>query len=414
MAQHEHAVARRDDVGLDGVGAEAGGEAVRLLRVLRAVAAGSAMGDDERPAHAPRLAAATPPCAGGERPHGHSESMASLATLVQDFPSRTGVHTMAGFGFSNSPAFSRDPQRAAQLQQDGAYVPGQTYAPQQGQGMQQPGFQQYGQPAQQGYGQPGYAQPGAPTPEQLGQMYDRPAATPTDTGRLTYDGVIMKTVVTLGAVALAFVVQMGLFLTGNGTIMQGLMWVGLVAGLVLGLVNAFKREPSRALVLAYGAAQGLMIGGLSVLLEFGFNGQFSGIILQALLGTASVFAATLALYAFRIVRVTPKFTRFFFILLIAYSLFALVNFVLQMTGVTQGMFGLYSAEIAGIPLGLALGLLAVALGAYSLMLDFNNVEIGVQRGVPAKYGWQAAFGITATIIWLYVEILRLIAILRSN
>ncbi|WP_137756556.1 Bax inhibitor-1/YccA family protein [Agrococcus sp. SGAir0287] len=321
---------------------------------------------------------------------------------------------MAGFGFSNSPAFSRDPQRAAQLQQDGAYVPGQTYAPQQGQGMQQPGFQQYGQPAQQGYGQPGYAQPGAPTPEQLGQMYDRPAATPTDTGRLTYDGVIMKTVVTLGAVALAFVVQMGLFLTGNGTIMQGLMWVGLVAGLVLGLVNAFKREPSRALVLAYGAAQGLMIGGLSVLLEFGFNGQFSGIILQALLGTASVFAATLALYAFRIVRVTPKFTRFFFILLIAYSLFALVNFVLQMTGVTQGMFGLYSAEIAGIPLGLALGLLAVALGAYSLMLDFNNVEIGVQRGVPAKYGWQAAFGITATIIWLYVEILRLIAILRSN
>ena len=316
---------------------------------------------------------------------------------------------MAGFGFSNSPAFSRDPQRAAQLQQDGAYVPGQTYAPQQGQGMQQPGFQQYGQPTQQGYGQPG-----APTPEQLGQMYDRPTATPADTGRLTYDGVIMKTVVTLGAVALAFVVQMGLFLSGNGGIMQALMWVGLVAGLVLGLVNAFKREPSRVLVLAYGAAQGLMIGGLSVLLEFGFNGQFSGIILQALLGTASVFAATLALYAFRIVRVTPKFTRFFFIILIAYSLFGLTNFVLQMTGVTTGMFGLYSATIAGIPLGLALGLLAVALGAYSLMLDFNNVEIGVQRGVPAKYGWQAAFGITATIIWLYVEILRLIAIIRGN
>ena len=317
---------------------------------------------------------------------------------------------MAGFGFTNSPAFSRDPQRAAQLQQDGAYVPGQTYAPQQGQGMQQPGFQQYGQPTQQGYGQPG-----APTPEQLGQMYDRPTATPADTGRLTYDGVIMKTVVTLGAVALAFVVQMGLFLSGNGGIMQALMWVGLVAGLVLGLVNAFKREPSRVLVLAYGAAQGLMIGGLSVLLEFGFNGQFSGIILQALLGTASVFAATLALYAFRIVRVTPKFTRFFFIILIAYSLFGLTNFVLQMTGAAQGMFGLYSQEVfLGIPLGLGLGLLAVALGAYSLMLDFNNVEIGVQRGVPAKYGWQAAFGITATIIWLYVEILRLIAILRGN
>lgn len=320
---------------------------------------------------------------------------------------------MAGFGFSNSPAFSRDPQRAAQLQQDGAYVPGQTYAPQRGQQpTQQQGFQQYGQ---QQYGAPQrYQQPGAPTPEQLGQMYDRPAATSADTGRLTYDGVIMKTLVTLAVVVTTFVLQMALFFTGNAAVMQGLMWVGLVGGFVLALVNSFKREPNRGLILAYAAAQGLMVGGFSVVLEYGFNGQYSGIILQALLGTASVFAATLALYAFRIVRVTPKFTRFFFIILIAYTLFGLTNFVLQMTGLNQNMFGLYSATIFGIPLGLGLGLLAVALGAYSLMLDFNNVEIGVQRGVPAKYGWQAAFGITATIIWLYVEILRMIAILRGS
>lgn len=305
---------------------------------------------------------------------------------------------MAGFGFSNSPAFSRDPQRASQLRQDSDYVPGQTYAPQQG--------------------QPGYQQPGAPTPEQLGQMYDRPSATSADTGRLTYDGVIMKTVVTLAAVAATFLLQMALFFTGNGTLMQGLMILGLVVGLVLGLVNAFKREPSRVLVLAYGAAQGLAVGGISVVFEygqiFGPNVDTSGIILQALLGTAAVFAATLALYAFRIVRVTPKFTRFFFIILIAYALFSVVNLVLMWTGVTPEPFGVRSMEVFGIPLGVIIGLLAVALGAYSLMLDFNNVEIGVQRGVPAKYGWQAAFGITATVIWLYVEILRILAILRGN
>ena len=316
---------------------------------------------------------------------------------------------MAGFGFSNSPAFSRDPQRAAQLQQSGGYVTGQTYAPQQGQGPAQPQGS-----AQQGYGRQGYAQPGAPTPEQLGSMYERPSATSADTGRLTYDNVIRKTVVTLGAVATTFLLQMALFLTGNGTIMQGLMWVGLVVGLVLGLVNAFKREPSAPLVLAYAAAQGLAVGGISVLFEYGFGGQYSGIILQALLGTASVFAATLVLYAFRIVRVTPKFTRFFFIIMIAYALFSVVNLVLMWTGINQEPLGLRSATILGIPIGLGLGLLAVALGAYSLMLDFNNVEIGVQRGVPAKYGWQAAFGITATIIWLYVEILRILAILRGN
>lgn len=322
---------------------------------------------------------------------------------------------MAGFGFSNSPAFSRDPKRAAQLRQDSDYVPGQTYAPPRDQGQQPPqqqGFQQYG--AQGGFGQQGFQQPGAPSPEQLGQMYDRPSATSADTGRLTYDGVIMKTVAMLAIVAVGFLVQMGLLLTGNGMLMQGLMWVGLGVGLVLGLVNAFKREPSPALVLAYGAAQGLAVGGISVLFEYGFGGLYSGIILQALLGTASVFAATLALYAFRIVRVTPKLTRFFFIAMIAYGLFSLVNLVLMWTGVNDQPFGVRSYEIFGIPIGVVLGLLAVALGAYSLMLDFNNVEIGVQRGVPAKYGWQAAFGITATIIWLYVEILRMLAILRGN
>ncbi len=308
---------------------------------------------------------------------------------------------MAGFGFSNSPAFSRDPKRAAQLQQDGAYVPGQTYAPQQGQG-QQPSQQQ------------GFQQHGTATPEQLGQMYDRPSATSADTGRLTYDGVIMKTVAMLAIVATGFLLQMALLLTGNGMIMQGLMWVGLIAGLVLGLVNAFKREPNRALILGYAAAQGLAIGGFSAIIEFGMG--YDGIVFQALLATACVFAATLALYAFRIVRVTPKFTRFFFIVLIGYGLFSLVNFGLMVTGISPDPWGLRSVEvpILGLPFGVVLGALAVLLGAYSLMLDFNNVEIGVQRGVPAKYGWQAAFGITATIIWLYVEILRILAILRGN
>ena len=314
---------------------------------------------------------------------------------------------MAGFGFSNSPAFSRDPQRASQLRQDSDYVPGQTYAPQQGQGgSQQPGFQQYGSQ--------GVQQPGAASPEQLGQMYDRPSATSSDTGRLTYDGVIMKTVAMLGIVAVGFLLQMALLRTDNGMLMQGLMWVGLGVGLVLGLVNAFKREPNRALILGYAAAQGLAIGGFSAIIEYGMG--FDGIVFQALLATACVFAATLALYAFRIVRVTPKFTRFFFIILIGYGLFSLVNFVLMITGASPDPWGLRSVEvpILNMPFGVVIGALAVLLGAYSLMLDFNNVEIGVQRGVPAKYGWQAAFGITATIIWLYVEILRMLAILRGS
>lgn len=305
---------------------------------------------------------------------------------------------MAGFAFNNSPAFSQDPRRAAEMAPS---------APQFGQ-------QQYGQQAPQ-YGQqaPQFAQPGAPvpTPEQLGSMYDRPVATPTETGRMTYDGVIMKTLATLGAVAAGFIAVMAVFFAGNAPLFYGAWIGGMVVGFVLALVNIFKKMPSPALVLAYGVAQGLAIGGISVYLEFGPSG-FSGIIFQALLATACVFAATLALYAFRIVRVTPKATRFFFIVMIAYALFSLVNLVLMLTGVVTDPWGLRSATLFGIPLGVLLGGLAVLLGAYSLMLDFNSVETGVKRGAPAIFGWQAAFGITMTVIWLYVELLRLIAILR--
>ncbi|WP_455833764.1 Bax inhibitor-1/YccA family membrane protein [Pseudarthrobacter siccitolerans] len=282
---------------------------------------------------------------------------------------------------------------------------------------QAPYGQQYGQPfGQQGYGQQPYGQ--APygqqgsgqqpmTDEQLRQMYNQPAAGPADTGRMTFDDVIVKTAACLGVVvagaAVTMFVSMGLA--------SLLMIVGALGGFVLALVNTFKKQPSPALILAYAGLEGLFLGGLTRILD----AQFPGVGLQAVIGTLSVFAVTLVLFKSGKVRATPKAMRFFMIALIGYAVFALVNMVMMMTGAVQEPFGLRTqVEIFGIPLGVFIGLLAIGLAAFSLIMDFTSIEEGVRSGAPQRFSWTAAFGLTVTLVWLYVEIIRLLAILRGD
>ncbi|WP_346924770.1 Bax inhibitor-1/YccA family protein [uncultured Arthrobacter sp.] len=273
----------------------------------------------------------------------------------------------------------------------------------QGQFGQAPyGQTQFGQtqtgwnPAQQGM-----------TQDQLQDMYNRPAAGPADTGRMTYDDVIMKTAACLGAVvagaAVTLVVAEGLAYM--------LMIVGALGGFVLALVNTFKKQPSPALILAYAALEGLFLGGLTRILD----GMFPGVGLQAVIGTLSVFAVTLVLFRSGKVRATPKAMRFFMIAMIGYAVFALINMVMMWTGAVDSPFGLRTeVEIMGIPLGVFIGLLAIGLAAFSLIMDFTSIEAGVRSGAPQRFSWTAAFGLTVTLVWLYVEIIRLLAILRGD
>jgi uncharacterized YccA/Bax inhibitor family protein len=282
---------------------------------------------------------------------------------------------------------------------------------------QAPYGQQYGQPfGQQGYGQQAYGQ--APygqqgyaqqpmTDEQLRQMYNQPAAGPADTGRMTFDDVIVKTAACLGAV----VVGAAVTLTVGMGLASLLMIVGALGGFVLALVNTFKKQPSPALILAYAALEGLFLGGLTRILD----AQFPGVGLQAVIGTLSVFAVTLVLFKSGKVRATPKAMRFFMIALIGYAVFALINMVMIWTGAVQEPFGLRTqVEIFGIPLGVFIGLLAIGLAAFSLIMDFTSIEAGVRSGAPQRFSWTAAFGLTVTLVWLYVEIIRLLAILRGD
>ena len=109
-------------------------------------------------------------------------------------------------------------------------------------------------------------------------------------------------------------------------------------------------------------------------------------------------------------------TKVFLVAMVGYLVFSLLNVVLQLTGVVPHAFGLLSGNIPGtsIPVGVVIGVLVVIMAAYSLVLDFDFVQQGVRRGIPAKYGWTGAFGIMVTVVWLYVEFLRLLAILRGN
>jgi uncharacterized YccA/Bax inhibitor family protein len=239
--------------------------------------------------------------------------------------------------------------------------------------------------------------------QELDELYSRPAATPADTGRMSYEDTIMKTLITFGVLLAGAVV---------GWIVPILAIPGFIVGLVLAIVNIFKKQPSRGLILAYAGFQGLFVGGLSQI----FNTMWDGIVTQAVFGTLGVVGVTLVLFLNGKIRTSPKATRIFFVAMIGYLAFSLVNFGLVAFGATESMFGLRSVEILGIPLplGVILGVLIVLLAAYSLVMDFESIKAGVENGAPRNFGWQAAFGIVVTVVWLYVEILRILAILRGE
>ncbi|PZF63791.1 hypothetical protein DEI81_06760 [Curtobacterium sp. MCBD17_013] len=285
-------------------------------------------------------------------------------------------------GFDQSPAFN-DAGRNAWG--NGAHGAGAPYG-QAPNGQQAPYGRAGGQPL---------------TPEQLQYMYDRPAAGPVETDRMSYEDTIVKTLVAFGVLVVGAVI---------GWMVPALMIVGVIGGFVLALVNTFKRRPSPALVLTYAGLEGLFVGGISQV----FNTQWDGIVAQAVFGTLGVFAVTLLLFTSGKVRATPKATRFFLVAMLGYLAFSLVNLVLMWTGVTHSAFGLLNVTLFGIPLGVLIGILVVLMAAYSLVLDFDQIKTGVERGAPRIYGWTAAFGLIVTLVWLYLEILRILAILRNN
>ena len=222
----------------------------------------------------------------------------------------------------------------------------------------------------------------------LESAYASPAASPLQTGRMTMDDVVMRT-----ATLFAVLVAVGAFAWGANN--PALAMVGFFGGFVLAMVNIFSKKVRVPLVIAYAAAQGLALGTISRI----YNEAYSGIVGQAVIGTVCAFGGMLLAYRSGKIRVTPKFTRILLGSLMGYFVFAIIT---MFTGFPGGSTGLLIA-VAG-----------VALASFFLVLDFDQIEKTIAAGAPQQESWRSAFGLMITLVWLYMEVLRLLSILRSG
>ena len=260
-----------------------------------------------------------------------------------------------------------------------------------------------GQPQQQAMSA-SYATQDAMTAEQLQEMYNRQAAGPADTRRVTMDDVIMKTLALFAIVLVTGTI--GWVVSANNEAAGFALWMGgMIGTLVLGLVIAFKKTLSVPLILGYAVVEGFFVGAVS---EF-FNTVpgWEGIVPQAVLATLSTFVGMFLAYKFGLIKVTAKFRRIMTMAIIGYAIFAVVNFVFAL--VTNTQFGIGGSG----GLGIAISVFAVGLASFSLALDFDSIEYAIRNGAPQKYSWLLAHGLIVTLVWLYIEFLRLFARLRE-
>ena len=248
-------------------------------------------------------------------------------------------------------------------------------------------------------------------------LYSAPSAGAVQTDRMTVEDTVFKTLGLFAVLVVTAVVgwiwTMSSVTVANPSPNIAPMLIGGLVGFVLAMVATFKKKPSVPIFIAYAAFEGLFIGGISAFFEF----IYPGIVVQATLATLSVVGVTLALFASGKIRASKRATKIFMIAMVGYLVFSLINVGLMLFNVplAGGAFGLLSdVKLFGIPLGVIIGVFVVIMAAYSLVLDFDQIQRGVRNGAPRVYGWVGAFGIMVTVVWLYVEILRILAILRGN
>ncbi|MCB0910324.1 MAG: Bax inhibitor-1/YccA family protein [Propionibacteriaceae bacterium] len=261
---------------------------------------------------------------------------------------------------------------------------------------------QYGQYQGQPNASTPYAQPGQVPGQPYGytdanaQQFQPQAPV---AGRMTIDDVITKTAITLGTV-IATAALSYMFLP-DSLLMP--IWIvsGLVAFGVVMLVS-FRRRVNPAFVLAYAAIEGVFLGAVSKVFEY----MYPGIVMPAVIGTFVAAGMTLAVYKLFRIRVTSKFRKMVLIGTMAYAGVLLINFVLS-------FFGMAFIQAGNLTvIALIASAIGVGLAVFNLILDFDFIEQGVAMGAPSSESWRGAFGLTVTMVWLYIELLRLLSYFR--
>jgi len=254
--------------------------------------------------------------------------------------------------------------------------------------------QQFGQQPYQSYpGQSGFGGPQDPYSQ----------APRTVQGRMTLDDVITKTAVTIGILVLTAALAWNFV---PDSLYFPAMIVSALVGFVVVLLVSFRRVISPGLVVLYAAIEGVFIGMISKV----FEQVYTGIVAQAVVATFVAAGVTLAAYKFFNIRVTAKFTKVVFISTAAFAGLMLVNFIFSLVTGSGGLRSGITGPVSG--LSILVSAVAIVLAVLNLVLDFDYVERGIEMGAPASESWRAAFGLTVTMVWLYIELLRLISYIR--
>jgi uncharacterized YccA/Bax inhibitor family protein len=248
-----------------------------------------------------------------------------------------------------------------------------------------------------GYGN-NYAGFGQP-PQQAGPGYD-PAPPSAANRPMTIDDVVTKTGATLAVLLVAGTITFAMEL-------YALALPAMIIGFVLALVNIFKKTPSPALVLAYAVAEGVFLGAVSGVVGRAFDNG-NAIVVQAIIGTIGVFIGMLVVYKTGAVRVTPKLTKWITGAVIGVAVLMLANLVASF--ITPGGLGLRD----GGTIAIIFSLVCIGIAAFSFLLDFDAADEAIRAGVPSVFAWRIAFGLTVTLVWLYLEILRLLSYFSSD
>ena len=232
-------------------------------------------------------------------------------------------------------------------------------------------------------------------------------AAPANHNAMTIDDVVSRTAMTLGTLVVTAALAW-IFLpvdAANLNVSYGIAIGAMLVAFVFAMIQSFKAKASPGLILAYAAFEGVFLGVISSATSTYFG---TGVVIQAVMGTMCVFAGVLFAYKMRWIRVTRRFTGFVMAAAVGFMLLMLTNLLISLIVGGDGL-GLRSG-----PLGILFGVIGIILGACFLALDFKQVEDGVAYGAPREEAWLAAFGLTTTLVWIYIEMLRIFQLLSGN
>ena len=241
-------------------------------------------------------------------------------------------------------------------------------------------------------------------------MSDKFFSNISGTDVMTYEGAMQKIGLLLGFTVISALVTSAYSLNalaiGDIALLSALALGGVICGFILALIIYMTRPKNPApLMLTYAIVEGVFIGAMSTVMEY----FYEGIVIQAILGTLAIFVSMYVLYSIKVLRPTPTFNKIVTSLTASIMILYLISFVFSIT-TSYEMPLLHSSS----PMGIGLTVFILVVAALNLIMDFGFIEQSVQNQTPKVGEWWGAFGMLVTLIWIYIEVLRLLMKLRSR